>query len=120
MMPMRVALPLTSGRFEAPNGGRSDQRRFAADRQPRPLRSARLRSKLQERAMSDIKRSTAEFQRPLTGAMETATPVADTSASRQTRKLQRTAALWRGAEERGGDPYNATGRHAMGPRATSD
>ncbi len=69
--------------------------------------------------MSDIKRSAAEFQRPPQGTLETATPVADTSASRQTRKLQRTVALWQGAEERGGDPYNATGRHAMGPRATS-
>ena len=69
--------------------------------------------------MSDIKRSTAEFQRPPHGILETTTPGTDTSASRQTRKLQRTAALWQGAEERGGDPYNATGRHAMGPRATS-
>jgi len=69
--------------------------------------------------MSDIKRSTAEFQRPPPDTSETRTPGADTSASRQTRKLERTAALWQGAEERGGDPYNATGRHAMGPRATS-
>jgi hypothetical protein len=46
-------------------------------------------------------------------------PGADTSASRQTCKLQRAAAMWQDADERGGDPYNATGRHAMGPRATS-
>lgn len=68
--------------------------------------------------MSDTKRSTAEFQHPSQGAFETTTPGADASASQQTRRLQRTAALWQGADERGGDPYNATGRHAMGPRAT--
>jgi hypothetical protein len=69
--------------------------------------------------MSDTKRSTAEFQRSPQGTFETTMPGADTSASRQTHKLQRTAAQWQGAEERGGDPYNATGRHAMGPKATS-
>jgi hypothetical protein len=69
--------------------------------------------------MSDTKRSTAEFQRPPQGTtVEATTPGADTSASRQMRKLQRPAAVWQGADERGGDPYNATGRHAMGPRAT--
>jgi hypothetical protein len=69
--------------------------------------------------MSDTKRSTAEFQRPSQGTFETTMPGADTSASRQTRKLQRTTALRQDTEERGGDPYNATGRHAMGPRAAS-
>ena len=69
--------------------------------------------------MSDTKRSTAEFQRPPQDIFETATPSADTLASRQTRKSERATALWQGAEERGGDPYNATGRHAIGTRATS-
>jgi hypothetical protein len=59
--------------------------------------------------MSDTKRSTAEFQRPPQGAFETTTPGADTSASRQTRRLQRTAALWQGAEERGGGSVQRDG-----------
>ncbi len=68
--------------------------------------------------MSEIKRSTAEFQRSREEDLAAPIPGADTTASRQARRLQRTAALWQGAEERGGDPYNATGRHAMGPRPT--
>lgn len=66
--------------------------------------------------MSDTKRSTAEFQRPPQGDFETTTPGVDASASRPMRRLPRTAAVWQGADERGGDPYNATGRHAMLPR----
>jgi hypothetical protein len=66
--------------------------------------------------MSDTKRSTAEFQRPPQGAFETTTPGVEASASRPMRKLPRLATVWQGAEERGGDPYNATGRHAMLPR----
>ena len=69
--------------------------------------------------MSDTKRSTAEFQRPPQDAIEAAVPAADAAASRQARKPSRTAALWQGVDERGGDPYNATGRHAMGPRTTA-
>ena len=69
--------------------------------------------------MSDTKRSTAEFQRPPQSDLETTTPGVDASASRSMRKLPRTAAVWQGAEERGGDPYNATGRHAILPRTPS-
>lgn len=69
--------------------------------------------------MSDTKRSTAEFQRPRDDAFATTIPGVDTTAARQARKLQRSANAWAGAEEPGSDPYNATGRHAIGPRATS-
>jgi hypothetical protein len=69
--------------------------------------------------MSDAKRSSAEFQRPRDDAFATTVPGADGATSRQLRKLQRADALWQGSEERGGDPYNATGRHAIVPRATS-
>jgi hypothetical protein len=63
--------------------------------------------------MSDTKRSTAEFQRTPQGDFETMKPGVDASASRLLRKPPRTAAAWQGADERGGDPYNATGRHVM-------
>ncbi|MFO1400061.1 MAG: hypothetical protein U1F30_02415 [Steroidobacteraceae bacterium] len=69
--------------------------------------------------MSDTKRSTAEFQRLRDDAFAATIPGADTTAARQARQLQRSAAAWAGAEERGGDPYNATGRHAIRPRPTS-
>ncbi|MCC7461634.1 MAG: hypothetical protein IT480_04135 [Gammaproteobacteria bacterium] len=68
--------------------------------------------------MSDTQRSTAEFQRPRDDAVAATAPRPDTSAVRQARRLPRAAALWQGADERGGDPYNATGRHAMGSKAT--
>lgn len=66
--------------------------------------------------MSEAKRSRAEFQRPRDDAYAATIPGADTTVSRQLRKLQRADALWQGSEERGGDPYNATGRHAIAPR----
>lgn len=69
--------------------------------------------------MSDTKRSTAEFQRPPQGDFETGSSGVNASASRPMRKMPRTAAVWQGADERGGDPYNATGRHVMLPRTPS-
>jgi hypothetical protein len=70
--------------------------------------------------MSDSKRSTAEFQRLPPDVLETPTPKVDATASRETRRLQRQLAMWQGAEERGGDPYNAVGRHVIGARTRSD
>lgn len=66
--------------------------------------------------MSEAKRSRAEFQRPRDDAFAATVPGANGATSRQLRKLQRADALWQGSEEPGGDPYNATGRHAIGPR----
>jgi hypothetical protein len=67
--------------------------------------------------MSDIKRSTAEFQRPRVGAGESTLPDAGAGSTRRARTQMSVAAIWQGGEERGGDPYNATGRHALAPRA---
>jgi hypothetical protein len=66
--------------------------------------------------MSDTKRSTAEFQRPPHDAFAGTAPGSGTTPAGPTRGQRRAEALWQGAEERGGDPYNATGRHAMKTR----
>lgn len=70
--------------------------------------------------MSDTKRSTAEFQRPRDDAFATTIPGAGSTATRPARKPQRIATVWAGADERGGDPYNATGRHAIRSPAAPD
>lgn len=74
---------------------------------------------LQENHMSEQKRNDSQFSFPPSPAetARTAMPGIDESQPRPTLEMNKAIALLESSEESGGDPYNAVGRRATGPRA---